>query len=215
MPRGAPKRGFALSSLRALGSVKGSRKMRPSPGAPPASSSATYTSPGAACADAAHRSASTAISEAAANLIPLFPSIERPMLLGPLNRPGDVHPGTHVELAEDVPQVALDSLLAEEEPLGDLGVGQALDHETCDLAFPAAERLDPVRAAAARGRPARWPLSQTTELELDPVAVVGRPTLLEFVRRELELSRRGLGIPTGEQGAARELPGPRSVEAST
>src|SRR5215213_11931961 len=52
------------------------------------------------------------------------------------------------ELAEDVGDVAVDGVLAQHEPLGDLPVGEALGDELEHLALPRAER-----AGSARARP--------------------------------------------------------------
>ena len=45
----------------------------------------------------------------------------------------------NVELVEDVRQMRLDSSLADEEPVGDLASGKAVEHETRHILFTAAE----------------------------------------------------------------------------
>ena len=62
----------------------------------------------------------------------------------------------HAELGEDVRQVALDGLLAQEQLGGDLSVGLALGHVPGDLELPTAQpqRAGPVTAPSSRHTPA-------------------------------------------------------------
>jgi hypothetical protein len=52
---------------------------------------------------------------------------------------GDLHPVAQIEFGEDAGDVALDGGLAEAEPGGDLGVGQALGDQPDDVEFAFAE----------------------------------------------------------------------------
>src|SRR3954470_12048320 len=72
------------------------------------------------------------------------------VLLGD-QRAGDRRARAHVELAEDVLQVALDGLHAEHQLSGDLTVGHALAHEPRDLLLAWAELPGRGCAATVRG----------------------------------------------------------------
>ena len=65
------------------------------------------------------------------------------------------------DLAEDVAQVRLDRLLAEEQLGGDLGIGFAVDDEPRDLELACGQRFEPV-ASVLPG--ARAPVDAVAEL---------------------------------------------------
>src|SRR3954468_18485833 len=70
-----------------------------------------------------------------------------------LDRAGDVDARRRAELGEDVAQVRLDGLLAEEQLRRDLPVGLAGGDERRDLALAPRQRVE--AAAARAGRPSR------------------------------------------------------------
>src|SRR5438045_1906665 len=71
-------------------------------------------------------------------------------VLRPLDDARELDARRHTHLAEDVPQVGLDGLLAEEQLVCDLRVGLAVDHEHGELELAFGQRLE-----RRSGRPAR------------------------------------------------------------
>src|SRR4051794_21926955 len=99
-----------------------------------------------------------------------------------------------VELAEDVAQVRLDRLEAQEELGGDLGVRPAIDDERGDLALALGQR---VHARAVGAALARAPVHRTPELAqlaLGGIAQARRAAGVECRRRALELSYGPLAV---------------------
>src|SRR4051794_13738257 len=91
----------------------------------------------------------------------------------------------HVELAEDVGEVGRDRLLSDEQPLGDLAVGQPLGEEAQDLGL-ARGQAGRVLDAGRRGR----------RRELEPGAPGER---LDRLAQRARAERGGGGVRLGEQ----------------
>jgi len=87
---------------------------------------------------------------------------DEPGLVGEGGRLGAV---AQVELGEDALGVCLDGAFADDEGLGDLGVGVSARHEGENLLFARGEGGEPIRTGTGRchaslirgGRPASWP----------------------------------------------------------
>src|SRR3954467_1018408 len=94
-----------------------------------------------------------------------------------------------VELAEDVAQVRLDRLEAEEQLGGDLGVRPAIDDERGDLALALGQRVDAGAVGAALARAAVHGTPELAQLALGGVAQARRAAPVERRRRVLELGQ--------------------------
>src|SRR5262249_47296394 len=71
-----------------------------------------------------------------------------------------------IELAEDVAQVGLDRLVAEEELRGDLGVGSPVDDQLGHLELTGRQGLDPFPVALAGAGPPVHSAAELAELAL-------------------------------------------------
>src|SRR5215207_1221885 len=85
--------------------------------------------------------------------------------LGPLDGVRELHPGRQPELVEDVAQVRLDGLGAEEEVGGDLRVGAAGGDQPGHLRLALGERAEQDTAGPAAG-PVRDPDAEPAQLPL-------------------------------------------------
>src|SRR3954447_395084 len=124
--------------------------------------------------------------------------------LRPLDGAGQLDPRLHAHFAEDVPQVCLDGLVAEEQLARDLRVGLAVDHEHGELELALGQRLERRPGGPA---PPRAPLDAMPELAQLPLrlaAVTEGAALPEVVGGAPELDR-GAGTVAGpREGAARK-----------
>src|SRR4051812_811150 len=102
-----------------------------------------------------------------------------------------------VELAEDVAQMRLNRLGAEEQLGGDLGIRPAIDDERGDLALALGQR---VHAGAVGAALARAPVRGTPELAQLPLGGIAQPRRAAPVERR----RRTLELCNGPLAVARE-----------
>src|SRR5439155_22559315 len=102
----------------------------------------------------------------------------------------------NVELAEDVSHVGLDRRKAEEESVGDLSVGLAVDDGPCDLEFALRQRLDANSIGFTRSRPLVDAMAETSEFALGRGAISERAAGVKLCGGALELDYRSLG-PAG------------------
>src|SRR3954466_12258565 len=131
------------------------------------------------------------------------------VLLGD-ERAGDRRARAHVELAEDVLQMALDGLHAEHQLTGDLAVGHALAHEPRDLLLARAE-LAGGRAATVR----REAPPEPAELARGLVAVAGGAARVELGAGALELLDGSVALAHRLQRGARQEPRARGLDAGS
>src|SRR4051794_3481847 len=132
---------------------------------------------------------------------------ERPSrALRALDRACHLHARGHVELVEDVAQVGLDGLRAEEQRARDLPVGLAVDDEPRDLELACGERSDAGEVRAAAARAPVDALAELAELLLDACPLPDRAEHVEGVRRAAELRRR----PVRLAGLGQRTPGESS-----
>src|SRR2546430_15418916 len=108
------------------------------------------------------------------------------LTIGALDRLRQGDPRGDADLAEDVPQVRLDRLLAEEELRGDLGIRLAVDDEPRDLELAFGQRLDRGPAGFARPRAAVDAMAEPSQLALRLVPVAQGPALFERAGRVLQ-----------------------------
>jgi hypothetical protein len=93
---------------------------------------------------------------------------------------GDVH------LVDDVAQVGLDCLLAQEQFRGDLRVGLAVDDEPRDLEFAPGQRVDACPVGLARPGAPVGTMAELSQLSLGALAVAPRAASVERYRRALK-----------------------------
>src|SRR5829696_3443631 len=111
-----------------------------------------------------------------------------------LDGPRQLDARRHAEFAEDVAQVRLHGLQAEEQLRRDLGVRVAVDDELADLHLPRAERSQPVRPGRARPGAALDPFPEAAQLLLGGVPVGERAAFSERGGRALVLGHRAAWI---------------------
>src|SRR4051812_16643445 len=109
-----------------------------------------------------------------------------------------------LELAEDVAQVRLDCLEAEEQLDGDLGVCPAIDYERGNLALAFRQRVDAGAFGAARARAPVHGTPELAQLALGGVAQARRAAPVERRRRALQLGYGLLAIARKCEGLTRE-----------
>ena len=109
-----------------------------------------------------------------------------------------------MHLVEDVAQVRLDCLPAEEQLRSDLSVGLAVDDEACDLEFAFGQRLDAGRVGLARlGAPVDV-VSEFPQLAFSLVAVAQGAAGVERGSGTLKFRYATVGLPALGERAARE-----------
>src|SRR5436190_16019705 len=116
----------------------------------------------------------------------------------------ELHSGRDVDLAEDVAQVSLDRLLAEEQLRGDLGIRLAVDDEPCHLELACSQRLDTDPVGLARPRTTVDAMPELSQLAFRLVAVAQRPACLELAGCALQLRGGQVTLAGLGEGAARE-----------
>src|SRR4029079_5997165 len=92
------------------------------------------------------------------------------LAVGALDHARDLYTGRDIELLEQVPDVRLDGLRAQEQLRGDLSVGLPVHHQTRDLELALGEQLDAGSVELAALRPAVDPLAELAELTVGGVA---------------------------------------------
>ena len=123
-----------------------------------------------------------------------------------LDRARELHARGHRELAEHVPDVRFDGLLAEEEAGRDLSVGIAIDDQPGDLELTLAQRLHPELVCRARSRGAMDPATELAQLTLCGGLVTRTAERRERSSRRLQLRRTEIALARRHQSA----PGERS-----
>ena len=115
-------------------------------------------------------------------------------------------------LAEDVAQVGLDRLLAEEQLRGDLGIRLAVDNEPCHLELAFGQRLDAGPVGLARPRATVDAMAKLSQLLFRFVPVAQRAARLERAGRALQLGGGTVTLAGFGEGAARERPRERRLD---
>src|SRR4051812_46356879 len=113
---------------------------------------------------------------------------------GALHLPRDLDPRGDAELVEDVAQVRLDRLRAEEELARDLGVRPPVDHQAGDLELAGGQRADAVAVAPDRPRAALDALPEAAQLLLGLGAVARGSVGVERGCRTAQLGRRAVAL---------------------
>ena len=124
--------------------------------------------------------------------------------VGPLDDAGDLHARVGPELGEDVADVGLDGLGAEEQLLGDLAVGLAVDDAAGDFELALGERVDP---CAVRNPGLRAPvdvLPELPELAFGRISVALRANGVQRLSSTLELTLRTVAIAGPRERLARK-----------
>src|SRR4029079_9686205 len=117
-----------------------------------------------------------------------------------------------VQLVEDVAQVRLHRLLAEEELRRDLEIGLAVDDEPCHLEFPFGQRVDARPVSPACPRAPMRAVAELPQLSLRALSIAQRAARVERRCCALEL-RHGTVAPAGPgQGPARERARERALD---
>src|SRR5215469_6034650 len=98
----------------------------------------------------------------------------------------EVGTGGDAHLVEDVAQVGLDCLQAQEQLRRDLRVGLAVDDEPRHLEFASGQRLDACPAGLARPRAPVGTMAELSQLSLRALAVAPRTAHAESCRRALK-----------------------------
>ena len=101
------------------------------------------------------------------------------------DRSRDVDARAGVELAEHVADVRLDGLLAEEQLVGDLGVGLAIDDQSGDLKLATGEGCDAGLAEVARSGASVDVLAELAQFAFGRVSIADRAAAVELGGRLL------------------------------
>src|SRR3954447_854957 len=123
-----------------------------------------------------------------------------------LDDPGDLDAGVGAELREDVPDVRLDGLGADEQPLRDLAIRSPVHDEVRDLELTPREQLDaaPLRCPGLRA-PMDVP-AERPELALRRVAVALGAPPMQLGRRLFELGDGPFAFAARRERSTRERP---------
>src|SRR5436190_23633095 len=104
-----------------------------------------------------------------------------------LHRTCELNSRSDIELPEDVAEMRLDGLLAEEELRGDFWIRLAVDDEPCDLVLALSQQLDVGPVGVARVCAAVDVMSQLSQFAFRLISVAQRTAFLELAGRALEL----------------------------
>src|SRR6266542_5130621 len=119
-------------------------------------------------------------------------------------REGDARRDAH--LVEDIAQVRLDRLAAEEQLLGDLGVGLAVDDEVCNLEFAFGQRRNARSSGLPGLRAPVWAMAELSQLSLRALAVSQRAAGVERRRCALQFGHGAVLLAGLGKRSAREYP---------
>src|SRR3954447_21337190 len=156
------------------------------------------------CCTNRQRAAGCAVFQAAPGAAGLRLRWRPSCALRPLDGAGELDARGHAHLAEDVPQVGLDGLLAEEQLVRDLRVGLAVDHEHGELELAFGQRLERRPGRTAPRRALLNAMPELPQLSLRLAAVARSSGLPEVVGGTSELGYGALTVTRLGERAARK-----------
>src|SRR3954469_8355087 len=164
------------------------------------------------CCTNRQRAAGCAVFQAAPGAAGLRLRWRPSCALRPLDGAGELDPRRYAHLAEDVPQVGLDGLLAEEQLVRDLRVGLAVDHEHGELELAFGQRLERRPGRPARPRALLNAMPELPQLPLRLAAVARSSGLPEVVGGTSELGYGALTVTRLGERAARKQARERTLD---